>query len=107
MFDNIANLIRNTLNTELHPNLKKCYDYGINLPEGEVRDKIRVKYREISANIDRLSICLEILQGNAYAFHDENAGLKITMPKPGIIAGAVKQGAVVTSIELNKQSNLL
>jgi len=101
MFDNIIKLIRETIDNDLRPKSKKCEEFLETVIDETTRHRLQVKYGQIDNEIDRLSSCLDILNGNAYTIIDDVVGLEVVIPKRGIVAEAIKMGAKVTSVETN------
>ena len=61
MFQSIIEELHNELDDNLQPALKKCWELKNKVADREIRNKLDIKYLELSHTIDRVSLCISIL----------------------------------------------
>ena len=83
MYSEIIALIQKEIDGDLKPKRNKSYSLREKVKDEALKKKLDIAYNELGAKIERLVICIEILNGHTFAFWDEICGINVLLPKDG------------------------
>ncbi len=83
MYDKIIALIHKEIDEDLKPKRNKSYALKEKVKDEALKKKLDFAYNELNAKIERLVICIEILNGHSFTFWDEICGINVLLPKDG------------------------
>jgi len=100
MLNSVIAEIHKVLEGDIRPKMHKCNELLGKTDNQSTKKQLGEKYELLNAMADRCSVCIEILNGEAFTFKDEVAGLTIVLPKDAVraryVVEAEKLGARVT-----------